>query len=159
MINDYSSYWVYFPLILGVIAVFIALLHSYKQHGRDTIIREIKRNTMRIKAIAEVLAMNKEALNDDIRRTFEHSKGFIIKSLKSIEHSAYIDKKHLFKTDEEKLDLENIYKSFSVVADVLAFAECVDTEEELQKFMQNFQTAGNMALHMSNKVLKQGDSK
>jgi hypothetical protein len=147
------SYWVFFPLILGVIAVIIAIAVNYTHRQRRNVFREIKRNKMHIQTMAEVLVANKKFFNNDIVKTFEHSKGFLIKSIKDMKDVNYIARRHTFKDDDECLILENAYKAFAVISDILSFLDKINTEKEIKLFMTSFHTAGNLALQMANKAL------
>jgi hypothetical protein len=149
-----EQYWIYTPLILAIIAVITALVSTNKHRARTAVCGEISRNKKIINTLAEVITFNKNEFDNDLIKSFEHSKGFLIKSAKDLEDVVYLDKSRLFKNDE-RVDLENTYKAFSVVTDVLSFLDRVNSEDEIKAFMLNFKTAVNLALFMADKVLPQ----
>jgi hypothetical protein len=142
-----------------VIAVIIAVAVNYKHRMRERVFREIKRNKMYIKTMAEVLVSNNKFFKGDSIKAFEHSKGFLIKSIKDMGETDYLAYRHMFKDDTEYLLLESAYKAFAVVSDVLSFLDKVNSKEEIMAFIANFHTAGNLALQMANKAIGLEESK
>jgi DUF917 family protein len=126
---------------------------------KNEIFKEIKRNKNYIRIITQVLIDNKIFFKGDVVKAFEHSKGFLMKSIKDMEDANYIEHRHRFKNDDEYLALESAYKAFAVVADVLSFLDKVNSETETKTFLLNFNTASNTAIKMANKALELEDVK
>jgi hypothetical protein len=150
---EFALYIVSPFIAIFIIIMFIAAIKTYNRECTDAIYREINTNLLYTTAMVQIFIMAQVKFKDKEEEALKYSKGFLLRSTQDLKGDVYKSKKHKIKKDSDRVVIDNAYKSFAILSDILLFLDKVNTENEIKIFNSHFEYATSIAITKGKEAL------